>query len=473
MEKDKKNYPKHVHIITSIRNRMFGSKKRTIISIIILVIVILGIWKFANPSSSKTQYVTSQVQKGTIISTISESGNVSAGNQVEVGSPTDGVIADFYVKNGDQVQANQQLFKVTSTATPQQKAQAYAQYLSALSSLQTAQANMNSLQATLFKANQAFVTDRGVQNPSAAQQADPVYIEENATWLQAEANYKNQATVVSQAQASLTSAQLAYQATQDSIVTAPVDGTVANITVETGGNVSASTVNVNSSTTNANSNANTTSTSNSPVLSLGNFSNLIVKVQASEVDIPSIKTGQKATITLDAYPGKTFVGTVTNIDSIGTIASGVVTYNVYVSFLYAPPGVEPGMTASVAIETARHDNALEVPTSAVQTVNGSSYVQILQNGKLTQVPVTTGISSDTDTEITSGLSENEIIVTSVSQASTQSSTGASPFSGLTGGRGFGGGGGFGGGAGGGGGAVRSGGSGAGGGGGAVRSGGGG
>src|SRR5207237_1103020 len=117
---------------------------------------------------------------------------------------------------------------------------AYAAYASALSTLNAAKSKMNSLQSTLFKANQTFLTDKGSSaTPSDAQKADPKYIEENADWLQAEADYKNQAAVITSAQAALNSAAIALQATQDSIVIAPISGTIANFSTFVGDKVTA------------------------------------------------------------------------------------------------------------------------------------------------------------------------------------------------------------------------------------------
>ena len=178
-------------------------------------------------------------------------------------------------------------------------------------------------------------------------------------------------------------------------------------------------------------------TGSSAVLKIGDFSNPIISVQASEVDVPQIKAGQKATITLDAFTDKTFVGTVENVDTVGTSSSSVVTYNVYLTFVSPPSDIKPGMTATAVIETARKDNVLTVPTTAVQTTNGQSYVRVLKNGQITQADVETGISSDTETEIISGVSQGDTVITSVTTTkSTSSSQSSSPFSGL-GGRGFG------------------------------------
>jgi membrane fusion protein, macrolide-specific efflux system len=155
------------------------------------------------------------------------------------------------------------------------------------------------------------------------------------------------------------------------------------------------------------------------------------------VDIPKIKAGQKAVITLDAFTGKTYVGEVENVDSVGTNNSGVVTYNVYLKFISPPADIKPGMTTTAVITIDRKDNALTVPSAAIQTTNGESLVRVLKNGQVSQVTVETGISSDSSTEIISGLSEGDTIITSTysSQSSSSSNQSTSLFSGN---RGFGG-----------------------------------
>ena len=71
--------------------------------------------------------------------------------------------------------------------------------------------NLYTLQNQEFVANQKFINDKGIPNPTDTDKQDPVYIEENAAWLAAEAAYKNQTNVIAQAQANLNNASLAYQ----------------------------------------------------------------------------------------------------------------------------------------------------------------------------------------------------------------------------------------------------------------------
>ncbi|HVT63454.1 MAG TPA: efflux RND transporter periplasmic adaptor subunit, partial [Legionellaceae bacterium] len=101
----------------------------------------------------------------------------------------------------------------------------------------------------------------------------------------------------------------------------------------------------------------------------------------------------------------------------------------------------PNMSATANIITKTDDDVLLVPSAAVHTTNGSSTVQVLQNGQVSTVDVTIGDASDSQTEILSGLSEGATVITSSTTTGATSTTtsGSSPFSSST--RGFGGGGG--------------------------------
>ncbi len=429
------------------------SRKNTIIALFVLLLLGFGVWKTFAQSSQKPQYQTVQVEKGSIVATVSESGSVTAGSEVNVPSTTTGVIEEVYVKDGDTVTSGDNLFKVKSTATSQQQAASFATYQSAVSALTTAKDNQQSLDATMWTAQQGSLDAQNTQNYKNNNTTNPstkqgyTYLEKlsiDSTVTQAQKNfsateqkYKDAGVAIAAAQAQVNSAWLSYQATQNSVVIAPVGGTIANFATSVGGYVSGGGSSASSDT------ASTTTSTGTPILVIGDFSQVSVAAQASEVDIPKLKVGQKATITLDAFPGKTFVGTVSQMNKIGTTTSGVVTYNISISFVSVPPDVLPGMTASMTIQIDRRDDVITVPSSAIQNTNGQSMVRVLKNNQVTQVPVETGLVSDTDTEIVSGLSVGDTIVTSVSSATTTGNRaqGASPFSGI-GGRGFGGGGGF-------------------------------
>jgi multidrug efflux pump subunit AcrA (membrane-fusion protein) len=169
----------------------------------------------------------------------------------------------------------------------------------------------------------------------------------------------------------------------------------------------------------------------------------------NETDAAKVKVGQPATITFDALPNVTMQGTVAVVDGIGTVSQGVVTYTVQVGFNQQNPDIKPGMTANATITTASEASAIQVPSAAIKTQNGVSYVQVAtimnasstpragvthsltvpaSNVTLKRVPVTIGVSNDTMTEIISGLSLGQLVVTTTQSATTAKSSAASATS---------------------------------------------
>ena len=164
-------------------------------------------------------------------------------------------------------------------------------------------------------------------------------------------------------------------------------------------------------------------------------------ITINEVDAAKIKIGDKATITFDAIDGLTLTGKVASIDPLGTVSSGVVNYSATISFDSSDARVKPGMSLSASIITATALDVLTVPTSAVKTSANGSYVLVfdtpptetaLSNGAVpslippTEVPVETGLSDNTNTQITSGLTAGQQIVTRVIAPSTTSSVSTAP-----------------------------------------------
>ena len=386
--------------------------------IVVIVVIVVGILLFLVSGSllggnKQSQVTTDTVKKVTIIDTVSESGNIQS-NQLTVYSVSSGVVEELYVKNGDTVKKGDKLFKVKSTASDQDKASAYASYLSAKNSLANAQSKINSLQAAEFKANQTFMNGKG--SDDTPDTSDPDYIQQKANWLQAEADYINQATAISQAQASLNSASLSYQATQDSIVTAQVAGTIANLSYSVGDQVTAS----------MNSSSNTDTTASS-VLVIGTDTENVVKIQINELNVNKIQVGQEASVTVSAIKDQTFHGEVERVDDYGTDTSGVITYNVFIKITDANALIKPLMSSIVTIQTIKHENALVVPNSAIKLYQAGKAVQVKDTSKpgnqLKYVPVKTGIKTTTQTEILEGVTEGTEVVTSTTSSTTTQSSG--------------------------------------------------
>lgn len=400
--------------------------------IALLFILLIGGWavwtRFFNTSNQTTAPIqTAQVEKGTLVISVTSAGQVSATNSRSVSTNVSGVVKAVYVENDKTVQSGAKIAEIELDQESQQTySQALASYQSAKNNLASAQAKINSLQAAAFKANQTFMNGKGSEdNPDTS---DPNYIQEKATWLQAEADYKNQAAVIAQAQTALNSASKSLSLVSPTIY-APISGKVSGLSLVTGTVLSAQ------------SGANETSTGNT-IAHVTTDATPTITVNLTEVDVTKVKLNNKVTITIDALPDKTYTGRVISIDTVGSVSSGVTSYPAVISFDTNVPEVFSNMSAQASIITETKDNVILVPTSAVQTQNGMSTVRVMKDGQQTPVTVEIGTSSGTQIEIVSGLNEGDTIVTSTTPSVTR--TGAqttSPFGGTSfGGGGFGGGG---------------------------------
>lgn len=422
-------------IATSAKQWLFNL---SIIQKLALIIIVVGIgWFGLRPwvlgmQEQDPQYQTAQAQNGTLITSVSASGTVSSMGGANITTSATGVVKDVRVKNGDTIVAGSTIATLTlDGASLQKQTAAWASYLSAQNAVNAAKSKMNSLQAALFEASEAFTNGAGTDDPDTN---DPQYIIERANWLQAEANYTQQAAVIRQTEAALSSAWLSYAQTSATI-TAPISGTVSNLTLTPGTPIAGG------SSTAATNNSTTPQSYGSIVLWGGKPQ---AAVNISEIDVTAVAVDQKATLTLDAFPDKTFTGKITAINTNGSVSSGVTGYPVTITFDTGMQTMYPNMAVSATIITAVKDNVILVPSSAVQTSNGQSTVRVRNNDQVTSVPVEIGQSNDTQTEIVSGISEGDTIVTGQTTSSaTSTQTTTSPFGNTRGGFGgaFGGGGG--------------------------------
>jgi RND family efflux transporter MFP subunit len=155
----------------------------------------------------------------------------------------------------------------------------------------------------------------------------------------------------------------------------------------------------------------------------------IAEISLNEIDAASVKVGQKTTLTFDAVEDLSLTGLVSEIDTLGTVSQGVVTYNVKIGFDAQDPRVKPGMSVSVAIVTDVKTDVLAVPSGAVKSQGDLHYVETLEGAGSDAGPtgvtsatapirrmVKIGLTNDTMTQIISGLSEGDLVVTRTIEA---------------------------------------------------------
>jgi HlyD family secretion protein len=148
-------------------------------------------------------------------------------------------------------------------------------------------------------------------------------------------------------------------------------------------------------------------TGGSHAFSLQSNGDFELKADVDELDVANVQEGQNAIVRVDAFPGRTFTGTVSSISSVAKTSGGVATYEVTVS-LESSGELRDGMTASMDIVTHEARDILLVPSDAIRTENGQSYVETGDGRKVT---VETGISDSDSVEIVSGLEEGDLVRT--------------------------------------------------------------
>jgi multidrug efflux pump subunit AcrA (membrane-fusion protein) len=173
----------------------------------------------------------------------------------------------------------------------------------------------------------------------------------------------------------------------------------------------------------------------------------VAQVTLNEIDAAKVALGDKATLTFDALPNLSLAGTVVEIDPVGTVSQGVVSYNVQIGFSQpsdtsSTNQVKPGMSVTANVITQVDQNVIAVPNAAVVTSGSASYILepatplsaadlassasggiVLSATK--QVPVTVGLTNDTMTEIASGVNVGDQIVVQTIKSSSATKTTAS------------------------------------------------
>ena len=139
-----------------------------------------------------------------------------------------------------------------------------------------------------------------------------------------------------------------------------------------------------------------------PAFQIDDLSHIFVDVDVSEVDISKVTLGQDVAVTFDALQGKAFSGKVTDIALVGKVTSGAVNFTVTVEITNKTAEIKPGMTAAASVAVNQLQGVVLAPNRAIRTINGVYVIYILKNGVATQLQITLGASSNTQSEVTSG-----------------------------------------------------------------------
>ncbi|MEV4148511.1 HlyD family efflux transporter periplasmic adaptor subunit [Amycolatopsis sp. NPDC049691] len=344
------------------------------------------------PNTAQAQTRSTPVRRATVTETISAAGTIASSYTGAANFSTAGKVTSIDVKVGDVVSAGQKLATIDSTQAAKQ--------------LQVAKANLAVAQDSLDSAEDAEDTPATGQNS------------QNST--------QSAANNVTSAQAKLDQAQLDVQTAQTALdnttLYAPGAGTVTAINGTVGQQSSSGSASSSQSTSSSSGSgqggqgssnsaaASSGSSSSSGFITITNMTGLVVNTSVAEIDVSKVKTGQKATVTLNALPDKPIQATVSSINLTPTTSGSVVSYGAQLALTDPPDGLRPGQSASVVITVAEAQNALSVPAAAVTTAGNTNIVTVQENGQNVPRQVQVGIRGESTVQITSGLTEGENVV---------------------------------------------------------------
>lgn len=315
--------------------------KRWIPRIIVLALVAAGVvvlflkkpWAKSNATPT---YTTVAVSKGNIAAQVTANGTLSARGTVQVGAQVSGRVVELHADFNDQVKKGQIIAKLDPSVLE-------AQIQSASASLALAQANVNKAQVALSDADRQYKRQKTLQDEqlvagATVESAEVAYNTAKASLTAARASASQAAAQLSQAKLNLSYAT----------IYSPVDGVVLSRAVDVGQTVAASL--------------------SAPVLFTiaEALEHMQIDTAVAEADVGRLTEGMKAQFTVDAFPGKTFEGTVRQVRNAPTTTSGVVTYDAVIDVENPEKQLRPGMTANVTFVLQQVADTVKIPNSALR-----------------------------------------------------------------------------------------------------------
>lgn len=365
---------------------------KVVISLIILLAVIYGVYSFFFNTPEPISYITDTVRKGSIRQTVNTSGEVGAAQLVTVGAQVTGEIKKLYVKLGQHVKKGDKIADIDSTTQ-----------LNELninkSQLKTYQAQLVSREIALRVAQKKYIRERNLRKHNATSDESLESAEDALASAQASVTEMKSQIVQSQIQVNTSETNLGYTK-----ITSPLEGTIVSTPVEEG-----QTVNSNQTTP--------------TIVKIADLSKMEIKMQISEGDITKIKPGMDVSYSILSEPGMPYQAKLDRIDPgllsltkgdyTGTTDSNSAVY--YYANLLVPNEngkLRIGMTTQNTITIASVEDVLVVPKVALRGQPDGMYVDVLRpDGKVTPKKIEIGLSDNINAQVLSGLNEGEQVVT--------------------------------------------------------------
>jgi HlyD family secretion protein len=342
-------------------------KPRTLISMLVALAALAGggwWWYSKNQAAAQPQLRTGKIERGTLTATVAASGTLAATVQVQVSSQVSGQIREVLADFNSEVKKGQVLARIDPETFEYRVRQAEADVEAARAQVGVQQATVMARKSDLARdiinrdearrdlSRKTELVERNFISIVERDKAAAVFraLEQDVASSQAqielaEAQVRNARSTVQQREALLASARVDLGRT---IIRAPVDGVVIKRSIEPGQTVAVSLA--------------------APELFLiaQNLRDMQVEVSIDEAEVSRLRVGQKATFTVDAFPGRTFEGAITQVRKASLNVQNVITYTALVSANNENQTLLPGMTANVRVITDVREGVLKVPNASLR-----------------------------------------------------------------------------------------------------------
>lgn len=377
-----------------------------------LVGIAVAAWLLLRTGEDKAapRYTTEAAALGTLVVRVSATGNLQPTNTVDVGSELSGIVDKVYVEDNDEVKKGQVLAQLDLSKLQDTVAKSRA-------SLVAAEAQVLQMQATVAEARATLARYQQVSQLSGGKVPSKTEMDS------AEANLKRAEANLASARASVTQARATLKSDETNLgkasIRSPIDGVVLSREINPGQTVAASL--------------------QAPVLFklAEDLTKMELQVKVDEADVGGVKAGQRATFSVDAWPGREYSAVITRVSFGASESEGVISYLTILEVANDDLSLRPGMTGTAEITTLTREQALLVPNAALRFVppstgvtekksgggvigalmprpptqtkkteatvnNGTPHVWVLRDGQPVAIDVKTGATNGRVTEIKGG-----------------------------------------------------------------------
>ena len=384
------------------------SKTWKIVLIAGAVVVLLLVFASVSARDRRIPRVTTaRAQLEDMVSKVTANGKIQAERRVDLSAVVMGQIVNLAVRDGDAVKKNDYLLQIDRN-------QAVAGEAGSAAALAGSLAALDSARATLDQARRD--AERAARNYEAKILPEADYQRAKAALETAEADFQVAQRRVEQNRANLSASRDTLSKTT---VRAPIDGIVTNLPVKEGEVTVIGTMN----------------NPGTQLMTISDMSTVEAVLMVDETDVPNVQVGQKAVLSIEAYPDRAFEGLVTQVENSpisrtdselqGLITtSDAINFKVRVKLLRPPERIRPGFSVTADVITGSKPRVLAVPLAAIvvrdspkgeKTAAGriktESGVYVLREGKAKFLPVQLGLAGELKVEVTGGIPPGQEIVT--------------------------------------------------------------